>query len=163
MSFIFHRILVVLRAVTLGFYPVLKLNPTRHIVPFLREVNEVLRTRGDKGIAAAVRNAILKPENPLKDELKTVNKARLLGLYSRLGELSENRITDLQRVLWTELYKLQLAESLDVIGLIESIVGQDFVETSPKPKEILRLSKFVRPLLEQATNLELDFLQDQDP
>ena len=160
-SLLFHRILIVLKSVSYGYYPFLKLHPEKHLLPLLNEVNQTIKGKR-KGLSKGSLNPFSKNNSNNLLQIKGVDIPRISSLYSRVGYVSISQIKKLQTALWNHLYTAQMGESLDIVGLTESIVGRDLILQRPKPKDIVNLSKYIVPMLDVATKLRFDAENNED-
>ncbi len=155
-SVAFHRIMTTIRAVKLGYYPILHLDAETQLMPLLDGTYNAIRSGFKSGLAGGLKILLPKSPDSLESYLRELDQTRLASLYSRVGHLNLKAIQKVQAVLWDHLYKIQLSETLDLIGLTEMILDRDILQSKLEPLEALRLSNFVAPLLDLATMINVD-------
>ena len=160
-SFVFHRILSVIRSARYGFYPILKLHPKRHLLPIINESKALIQMGAKERLTLEILNFgyLGTPKNPktaFQKAVRRLDTARLESLFTNIGFISVNQIKEHQKNLWQFLFKLQLAETLDLVGLSESVTNRDLLKNPPRPMEIRSLSPFINPLLKLAVELNFE-------
>lgn len=155
-SHAFHRLMVIVRAVKSGFYPILKLNPERHLLPLVSDTKIITESSFKSGLKFGLQSILSSGQKSLEHYVRDLDHARLASLYSRVGDISLARIKKIQSVLWDHLYKSQLAETLDLIGISEAILGKDLEEDHYEPLALPNQSRYIRELLILATALHID-------
>ena len=154
--FAFHRILIVLKAITTGYYPVLYLSPKTHILPLINMARDSLSKYPHKALSLNMLKGLGGRSSKVDHYLRDSDKVRLANHFNHLGKITITQLKDLQYALWLHLYSHHLADTLDLIGLFGSISNQDYASQPPAPGQIQNESKFIEPLLARAADLQLD-------
>ncbi len=137
-SFFFHRLSLMIRAKEQQEFIFLHLDPMNETFPILQS------------IASAVS---CDSTNELTKLLSDFEKDRLKQLG--ITQIKVQEICRLWTEVWDELYKEQLADSLDLVGLIESYLNLDlFDEENLLPLNLIHKNRRVRLLLNFATVLK---------
>jgi len=93
----------------------------------------------------------------LKSQLAHVNQDKIRFILKDLRLIEENDFLRTLFAMKAQVHRLCMAESLDLIGLVESISKQDLIE---KPTtsilELVGLSKYIQPLLRFVLQMNLE-------
>jgi hypothetical protein len=95
-------------------------------------------------------------KSPYALTFQLVDRGELEMLSSKMGFITAREIVGVQEAMREHILKLQLAETLDVVGVFESITGKDLMaKLSLKPNEILSHSPKLSSLLDFVTTLKI--------
>lgn len=148
-SHLFHRLTFLLRAVSLDYFPFLNLSPSGEIYPFLMKCKRSLDQTDLVKRGAGV------DKDPLRQILSQAkDREHLSSLFAEVGTLSADRISLSVSHFIEQIYRLNLAETLDLIGLIETICGIDL--SNPRISSLQRMeqSSSARSILAFARELK---------
>ncbi|MBC7662118.1 MAG: hypothetical protein H7249_20675 [Chitinophagaceae bacterium] len=148
-SHIFHRLAFLLRAVSLDYFPFLHLSPGGEIFPFLMKCKRSLdQTDGVKRVLGL-------EKDPLKAVLaQAKDRDYIAHLFAELGSLSADRISQTNSHFIEQIYRLNLAETLDLIGVIETISGVDLCNPRANPFQRISQSSSAKSILAFAGDLK---------
>lgn len=149
-SHLFHRLAFLSRAIGLEYYPYLHLSPNNDIFPFLMKCRRSL----EQGRMDGVRRMLGMEKDPLKLMLSQADRDYIEQLFVEVGSLSPDKITKIAGVYVDQIYRLNIAESLDVIGLIESISNIDLFRDRVSPLAVIQQSAAIRALIAFAAELK---------
>jgi tetratricopeptide (TPR) repeat protein/nitrogen fixation-related uncharacterized protein len=133
-SHLVHRVLGVVVGLREGFFIPLHLNLDKEVVPFFRELEKVL---------GRVHGKILKfigTNSPLEDALKGFDQLTLAKLYRESGVIDIITLGRLWNQMEMKLYRNLLVETLDFVGLAESMCDQDLMEAKIQENHIFKIS-----------------------
>lgn len=143
---LFHKVMLSLKAVKNNYFFILSLDSSRFVAPFLLECKEILtkqKFRDFKQIIGIGKNPIFAAFSKFN-----VDKVRLHRHFDKVKDFGESEIEKIKSEMNFHLYQQQLAETLDVIGLIESttscnLVDSDIINTIDLLKSNRDLSKIL--------------------
>lgn len=149
-SHVFHRLAFLLRAVSLDYFPFLHLSPGGEIFPFLMKCKRSLdQTDGVKRVLGM-------DKDPLRAILaQAKDRDYLSQLFGELGNLSADRISQTISHFIEQIYRLNLAETLDLIGVIETISGVDLCNPRASSFQRINQSGSAKSILAFAAELRL--------
>lgn len=151
-SIIFHRVYGLLWSIKLQYYVPMHLDPTRHLYSGYMQMKGSLEGGG----FGWLKNIVASSGDPVVQALAVVDRSELRRQVDRVGEVSPEHMVTLWTTLHEHIYRLLLAETLDVVGLFEAITGKDYLEEKKlKPLEIFNESPFIAGLIEYLTHLKL--------
>ena len=150
-SHLFHRLLGTVWAVNLHHFVPTTLTAGAAFVPFMLELLRALEKPG----FALFRQQFGKA-SPLVKQLATIDQRPLRELREKLGNVTEGQLLELWHTMRSHTHRLLLTETLDLVGLLESILDRDLLEPGRLGvNELLSLSPDVRQLVEFAVTLKL--------
>ena len=150
---LYHRIMFLLYSIRTQFYPLLNLDPKTQILPELNKLKAVM----DRGPLAVLAAQVKITDSRMAKLMKAQDFEEFKQLFSRAGELTEDDIKDSSKSMQQYVWRLQLADSLDLTGIIEAMLDVDLLlPGSVKPGEILLMSSQVDPLINFALALKLE-------
>ncbi len=150
-SHLFHRVLGLLWTIKLQYFVPLSLNPTKQILPSLQAIREHLDTKGlDK-----LKKVLVGDAQDIGKLLGLVDKSVLRALFAKVPVIQEAELVRLVQDMQAHTYRLLLAETLDVVGLFESICDLDLLDQKLDAKAIVTKSPHVAGLLEFITQMKL--------
>jgi hypothetical protein len=149
-SHIFHRLAFLLRAVNLDYFPFLHLSPGGEIFPFLMKCKRSLDQND------GVKRVLGMEKDPLRAMLaQAKDRDYLAQLFGELGNLSADRISQTISNFIEQIYRLNLAETLDLIGVIETISGVDLCNPRASSYQRINQSSSSKAILAFAADLKL--------
>ncbi len=150
-SHLFHRMLGLLWSVRIHSFVPLQLDPLKHFMPLLAEIHQTLGANGINAIKSR-----LKGGQTLVRHLAGADMRQLRSLYEKIGMPTEEQVLQLWEAMRGHIYRLLLAETLDVVGLFESILNKDLLQKDIlKHSAVFQASPYARPLIEFATKLKI--------
>ncbi len=150
-SRIFHRLTFLLRAVSLDYYPFLHLSTGGEIFPFLMKCKRSLDQND------SVKRVLGMDKDPLRAILaQAKDRDYLTQLFNELGNVSADRISQTISHFIEQIYRLNLAETLDLIGIIETISGVDLVNPRTNSFQRISQSASAKSILAFAADLKLN-------
>jgi hypothetical protein len=147
---LFHRIMLQLRAVLEDFYVWLHLDTSRHILPFFGMIERNV----DRSFTSKMKRIITSQQSHLVIDDQRAEYIRKLFATKRSVKAEE--IEKIKAAMINHLYNLQVAETLDLIGVVESLIDRDITKMSAA--DIARLVKEypqIQALINQALRLKL--------
>jgi hypothetical protein len=130
----------------------IELNPVTDIIPIVEEISNVLTSSG----LSRLQIAFGVQHREISQELRNINKEQLVSLLSVAGKPSMRDIKQLQHEMRLKNLATVLASTLDVVGLLESLSGQDLCETGVMtPKSIFKVHHLAKDVLNLATKLTI--------
>jgi tetratricopeptide (TPR) repeat protein len=148
-SHLFHRIVFWLRSKELGFYPCLILNPDTQVLPFLVECWNVAKAKKTKkpslGFGMTGSNSLM------NNLLAGQDLTKIEGYFTEIKEIKRNDLIYLTQAMRNHIYRIDLAESLDLIGLAESIADRSIERHAQE----IQSHPEIPGLLDLATKLKL--------
>lgn len=146
---IFHRLAFLLRAVSLDYFPFLHLSSSGEIYPFLMKVKRSLDQND------GMKRLLGQDKDPVKSMLSQMkDKEHIALLFQEAGTLSADRISQSVSHLIEQIYRLNLAETLDLIGLIETISGVDLLNPRASAFQRINQSSSAKSIIAFAADLK---------
>ncbi len=150
---LFHRLAFLIRAVSVDYYPYLHLSPHNDLFPFLMKCRRSLeQNRVDN-----FKRMLGMEKDALKLMLSQADRDYLEQLFVEVGPLSPDKITKIIQVYVDQIYRLNMAESLDLIGVIESISNTDLFTDRISPLVLVNQSASIRNLIAFTADLKFGF------
>jgi hypothetical protein len=155
---LYHRIMFLLYSIRTQFYPLLNLDPRTQILSELNKLKAVM----DRGPLAVLAAQAKITDSRMAKLMKAQDFEEFKQLFGRAGELTEDDIKDSSKSMQQYVWRLLLADSLDLTGIIEAMLDVDLLlPGSVKPGEILLMSSQVDPLINFALALKLEETSEQ--
>lgn len=150
-SHLFHRILNVLWSVQMQYFVPLALNPKKDAFPIVAEIADHFSSKGMTAIKSR-----LKGRSDTIKALEGLDQKKLRDLYERVGMPKVEALNQLWFAMQSQVYLIVLAETLDLVGSLESIVNRDFLEPDAlQPGEIIRLNPYAQVLIHFMTKVNI--------
>lgn len=150
-SHLFHRVLELMWMLRFQYYVPLKLNAKQEIYEAIVAVQERLNSRG---IVRLAQNLVPK-RTPMGRVLAKFDVSHLRTHFEKSGVPKPEQIQELHRAMRTQLYRMMVSETLDIIGFFEAILGRDLVNQPLKHSEIYKTTPVAKPLLDFVTKLKV--------
>ena len=151
-SHLFHRILGILRSVRLHYFVPLELDPIRDVMPIVNdlkstwEANGISRLKFGLGIA----------KNRVSKYLDVVDENQLRPIIDKMGPPQYDHFIKLWDAMNEHLCRLIVAETLDVVGMFETLTDRDLTAPgSLKQGEILQLTPLAPGLFDFISKLKV--------
>ena len=151
-SYIFHRIMLHLRAVMAGYHPWLFADLRGSVMPFVEKARETMQN----SLVSTMKSSIGLGFSPGEIVGETAKRGHVRRFFQQ-KEIGLPEVEAMIQGMWQYLYAWQAAETLDFIGLYEAILGVDIATL--KAREIRLASSShgeIRELLAFATRLTFD-------
>lgn len=150
-SHLFHRLSRQIMSLHLRYFIPLSLHPINDFYPLMLELHQYL---GSSSLSRLRHR--LAGKSQFTKVLSQVDLREVRVLHEKIGLPTQEQLTQLWEVLELHLYRLQLAETLDIIGVLEAITNKDFlIPGALRHSQIYDLSPLIRPLLEFITSLKI--------
>ena len=150
---LYHRVMFLLYSLRTQFHPLLNLNPQNQILPELNKVRAVIE-RGPLAIFAAQAKL---SDSKMAKVMKPQDFEEFKLLFNRAGSFDADDISDACKSMQQYVWRLLLADSLDLTGIIEAMLDVDLMlPGTVKPGEVLLMSPQVDPLINFALALNLE-------
>ncbi len=151
-SHLFHRILGILRSVRLHYFVPLELDPIRDVMPI---VNDLKSTWEASGIGR-LKYGLGISKNRVSKFLDVVDENQLRPIIEKMGTPQYDSFIKLWDAMNEHLCRLIMAETLDIIGMFETLTDRDLTAAGAlKPGEILQLSPLAPGLFDFLTKLKV--------
>jgi len=149
---LFHRLAFLIRAVGVDYYPYLHLSPSSELFPFLMKCRRSLeQNRVDN-----FKRMLGMEKDALKLMLSQSDRDYLEQLFVEVGPLSPDKITKIVGVYVDQIYRLNMAESLDLVGVIESISNTNLLQDRISPLALVNQSASIRNLIAFTADLKFN-------
>ena len=149
-SHAFHKILKMMWSIKLRYFIPLSLNIENDIMPILEDINQIY---GGTGISR-LKSYIIKSST--QKALSKLDSRKIETLHGKVGMPNRANIQLLFHAMDDHLNRLVLCETLDVIGLFESISKKDFLKVDKyKSGDIFAINSDFGNLLRFMTKLNL--------
>jgi hypothetical protein len=149
---LFHRLAFLIRAVSVDYYPYLHLSPSNDLFPFLMKCRRSL----EQNRVDSFKRMLGMEKDALKLMLSQADRDYLEQLFVEVGPLSPDKITKIVGVYVDQIYRLNMAESLDLVGLIESISNTDLLTDRISPLALVNQSASIRTLIAFTADLKFN-------
>jgi hypothetical protein len=154
---LFHRLAFLIRAVSVDYYPYLHLSPSNDLFPFLMKCRRSLeQNRVDN-----FKRMLGMEKDALKLMLSQADRDYLEQLFVEVGPLSPDKITKIIGVYVDQIYRLNMAESLDLVGVIESISNMNLLTDRISPLALVNQSASIRTLIAFTADLKFQHKSDK--
>lgn len=148
-----YRMLWIYRANRLNYYFVMSLDLNKAVVPFLIQC----RKRLDRSTLAVLKSSIGLGDDQIETALAKIDRERIRPLLERIDSISRQDMMRTVEAMYAQIFKLMLAESLDLIGLVESITDKNLSEPLVGEMDAnIRKNKLVEMLLLTAAQLKFE-------
>lgn len=153
LSHLRHRILKYYRATRLNFYVPLSVSMQSQLIPFLKAAHAALQRRGLDSLAV---NMGLRSD-PVAVALQKVERERAKDLFAKIARQGLSELGPTLRAMSNQIYHINFAETLDLIGLLEEVFGLDLAAPlSPEATRALQSSELLQTLLDLSVILRLE-------
>jgi hypothetical protein len=147
---LFHRLAFLIRAVSVDYYPYLHLSPSNDLFPFLMKCRRSL----EQNRVDSFKRMLGMEKDALKLMLSQADRDYLEQLFVEVGPLSPDKITKIVGVYVDQIYRLNMAESLDLVGVIESISNTNLLTDRISPLALVNQSASIRTLIAFTADLK---------
>ena len=150
-SHLFHRLLGLIWSIRVHYFVPLALNPRKDVIPFLGRLHVHMSRQGFSKLKSQLSGG-----NNFDKELQGADLRSLRDVHEKLGMPTDEQVLQLWEAMQTHLYRMLLAETLDVIGLFESLLNDDLLRANGlKHSEIYQRSPYCKGLIEFITKLKV--------
>ena len=151
-SALFHHIQTISWSIKFQYFVPLQLDPVRHVMPVATEVKQILAAAGlDK-----LKSKLGLNKTPVAKALEGVDFNSLQPLVEKLPVDQRDDYAQLWDAMTQHIYRVKMAETLDVVGIMEEVVGRDLLAPGALASgQIYRLSPQVSRLIDFALALRL--------
>lgn len=151
-SFCFHRLMSVLRAVKMNYYIPLKMDPLKQAFPLAARLDSILK---EKKITQVLSVMGLE-RDPIRNAVMQMDRDHLQRLLSKAQPLQAEFFAKLWKMMWNHLYSLQIAETLDLIGVVEAVRNVNlFDKSSTVVRRMVHESNQIRFLMTKGMELKV--------
>ncbi|MBF0442515.1 MAG: hypothetical protein HQK54_11470, partial [Oligoflexales bacterium] len=149
---LFHGVMMLIKSFVMQYYMFLDLDTVNEIIPFIEECRTALTQSRLSGFMMAVGLE----RNPLTLALNRLDRNKLQILFENLARIEEHQINRLKANITKYLLFLEMAETLDLIGLAEYTADMNLIE---KGKigflDLVDRNPNIKRLLEFSTKLKI--------
>ena len=151
-SVLFHKIQGIYWSIKFQYFVPLLLDPTRHIMPVAVELKSILAASGiDK-----IKSKLGIGSNALTRAIDQTDVSSLRPLIEKIAIDKRDAYAQLWDAMQQHIYMVKIAETLDLVGIMEEITGKDLLAPNKlAPGQIYRLSPHVARLIEFAMKLKV--------
>lgn len=150
-SHLFHRVLGLLWSVRIHYFVPLGLHPQKQVVPVLSELHQTFGSQGFTRLRSRFTSRI-----NLSKHMQGLDTRQIKSLYEKVGMPTEDMVQQLWDAMRVHVQRLLIAETLDVIGVFESILDRDLLKPGVlKHSQIYEMSPFAKGLIEFVTKLQI--------
>jgi tetratricopeptide (TPR) repeat protein len=150
-SHLFHRFLGVTWALKKHFFAPLQLDARREAMGLMSAIEKIIFTTS----SGKFKKILGGPVPPLEKILESSNFEAIKAAYRAVGPVSENALEKLWKDMIFATLQFQLAETLDFIGLCESVSNRDFLAQPLYHDEAQIASPYVAALINFAIKLNV--------
>ena len=150
-SHLFHRLLGMVWSIRVHYFVPLALDPQKEIIPFLGRLHGHMNMQGFSKLKSQLSGG-----STLDKELQGTDLRPLRDVHEKLGMPTDEQVLQLWEAMQTHLYRMLMAETLDAIGLFESLVNDDLLRPNAlKHSEIYQRSTYSKGLIEFITKIKV--------
>ena len=150
-SHLFHRIIGLIWSVRIHYYVPLALDPVKDFLPVIGSLHQIFSKQGFSKLKMK-----LSASDGINKYLRDFDLRPVRAIHEKIGMPSEEQVLQLWESMRAHIYRMQIAETLDVIGLFESILDKDLlVPNLHKHSEIYQRSSYAKALIEFVTKLNI--------
>lgn len=147
---LYHRLNFLTRAVSLDYYPFLHLSASNDIFPFLMKCRRSI----EDSQSEAFKRVLGTEKDPLKVMLSQAKDRDYLDqLFREVGTVTPDKINRIVGSFVDQIYRLNLAETLDLVGIVESIGNVDLIGGGASSVPLLNQSPAAKNVLMFAAEL----------
>ena len=89
--------------------------------------------------------------------VRSTGRDKVEGSMNALKNMSSRELVSIQHNFRAHLYKIVLSQTLDFIGVCESLADRNLIKSPvSSPKELLNLSRYIQPLIRFSMKMILD-------
>lgn len=150
-SHLFHRLSGMMWAVHARYFVPLALHPHKQFLPVMQEAHQNFGSHGLSRLRSR-----LAGKTRLSKVFAEADTREIRSLYEKTGMPTEEQIAQLWEAMRMHLHRVQIAETLDIVGVFESILDKDLLKPGVvRHSEIYELSPMSKPLIEFVTKLKI--------
>jgi hypothetical protein len=150
---LYHRVMFLLYSLRTQFHPLLQLNPEKQILPELNKLKTVI----DGGALSILAARAKISDSRMAKLMKSQDFEEFKILFGKSETITSDDIIDANKAMQQYVWRLLLADSLDLTGIVEAMLDIDLMlPGTVKPGEVLLMSSQVDPLMNFALALKLD-------
>ena len=150
-SHLFHRVITLMWSVQINYFIPLTLDPKKDVMPVIAGIHELLSKQGLSRLKLQLAGAA-----GIGKYLRDVDMRPIRSLHEKTGMPNEEQVVQLWESMRNHIYRMQLAETLDVIGFFEALLDKDLLTANiHKHSEIYQRSAYARGLIEFVTKLKV--------
>ena len=128
-----HRIMLLTDSFTKSFFVPLSLDPLNQVKPLLMKVREMLTG----SMIDDFRYYLGMNQDKVDGFLRKMDRNQLSLLSEQIESISDAELIALWKSMWQLLYQEQLAKTLDLVGLVESLIGSDLIDYKNEPPVVV--------------------------
>jgi hypothetical protein len=149
-GYLLHRVRFQTFAINSGFFPLIKSDAQSDVMPLV----EYLRKTKAQAAIEKIRSGFSAESNRMNKLFQGSDLRKLISLQAAAEPVRPSSIAKLQQELQLHNFRIQLAGTLDLIGLFEAISGDDLTSLSrAQIRTKLEKSPILRDLMMYATKL----------
>lgn len=151
---LFYKIHKLFWAYKLRYFIPLNLDPEKDVFPILLEMKSILNAQG----LQKIKQTLGISQSHLAKIIGEFNESeQLKQMFEKIGPLTLPTLKQLWQQMDDYIYSLILSETLDIVGLVESITEKDLISQGNElsPGEILQFSPHIKILFDFATKLKV--------
>jgi hypothetical protein len=138
-------------SVQINYFIPLTLDPKKDVMPVIAGIHELLSKQGLSRLKLQLAGAA-----GIGKYLRDVDMRPIRSLHEKTGMPNEEQVVQLWESMRNHIYRMQLAETLDVIGFFEALLDKDLLTANiHKHSEIYQRSAYARGLIEFVTKLKV--------
>lgn len=150
-SHLFHRLSGIMWSINWRYFIPVSLHPTKQFMPVMAEVHQILSATAISRFTGMLASKSKVGKILAKADLKEVRAA-----HEKIGMPTEEQVNQLWDAMRQHIYKVQLAETLDVVGVFEALIDKDLLKPQAlRHSQIYELSPFAKSLIEFVTKLKI--------
>lgn len=151
-GYLMHRAMGLIWSMQLQYHVILRTDPRREIEPLY----QMFLNYNSATPLERIRLAFSTETGKIQKLTQGLNVEKLTALAQQAGALTPQNIQDLQLEMTRHIYRILLAESLDLIGIFEAVTGE-IITTLDRRKtlEFIRRSEVLKDLLRFCNRLFL--------
>ncbi|MEZ4742275.1 MAG: hypothetical protein R3B45_07495 [Bdellovibrionota bacterium] len=145
-SHLLHRMLSLSWAIRKQFFAPLQLNIHTEVITLMREIEKIYFSTGTNKI----KKIIGVSTTPIEKLVQSSNPLGIENAYRLVGPVSESSLTRLWYEMNLVTQQLQLSDTMDLVGLCESILDLDLTKKSIDQSVIVNSNKNINDLIKFA-------------
>ena len=148
-SHLHHAIHLTLRSVKLGYFVPLSLDPVNTVLPIIRRMQHEVKKQGRKLYAISPQE-----RDPFLRGLIGLDVDKIVRSCSKITPPQADHLRALWVAMRLQILKIEIAETLDLFGLVEQLANVDLLANdAPRPEDLWQRAPIALSLVDFAAML----------
>jgi hypothetical protein len=155
-SHLLHRVLFTLWAMKKQFFAIIHLDIHKEVYPMIKAIEKIVYRKG----ADKLKKIIGGSNSSIEKVFNQHDVEKITAAFHKAGPVMIGQLEELSNEMQLIINQLQLTDTLDFIGLAESICNRDLKNKPVQRDQILQIEPSLRKLISFSMKLNFDGVQD---